>query len=139
MYRYMYIPAQCVERLCTCIITYMYMYVNCTICEAVVYMYMCRCTCTLPVQFVKRLYACISTLNTYVELIEECCVHVPSVPSTECVSADSDNEEPYQLQQVGTTPHVTHVKHPCTIQVQHTSLQHTDHNLVAIYLIDKLR
>ena len=62
---------------------------------------------------------------------KECCVHVPSVPSTEC---DSDNGEPYQLQKAGTIPHVTH---PCTIQVQHT-----DHNIVTIhndYLIDKLR
>ena len=119
-------------------------------------MYKCRCTCTildlnvqsciLPVQFVKRLYTCKYTvaLNTadvpfhysYVELyrLKECCVHVPSVPSTECVSVDSDNGELYQLQQAGTIPHVTH---PHTIQVQHT-----DHNLVTIhnyYLIDKLR
>ena len=45
---------------------HVYMYIDYTICKAVVYMYMCRCTCTLPIQFVKRLYACKFTvvLNT---------------------------------------------------------------------------
>ena len=85
------LTVQYVKLLCTYM--YMYLYITCTICKEVV---------------------CLHKYSKY-ELIEECCVHVPSVPSTECVSADSDNEEPYQLQQVGTTPHVTHVKHPCTI------------------------
>ena len=67
-----HVPAQCVERLCTCIITYMYMYVNCTICEAVVYMYMCRCTCTICKEVV-----CMHKYSKYIIMlncIEECSV-----------------------------------------------------------------